>query len=437
MPSQFLEDLKAKIGADLYGRLSDLADEEVGLAMKMPLVDEYREKKYYHQRALADQVMAESHAFSELGLNISPLDVVTILFRCRTLFACKNEDEYQQRVTGSYVDEVGFSVPWARRSDVLDSVIESYFDRLEGFLGDRTLITEVSHFDGDPAAIQKFFDDLFAKMGLPCVAFIDESSLVAKQKVLEPGLRTYTEADAKRYFNAPSIGFKTHGSYLFGYLYGAAWLRTFFNLLRIGGFIYPGQIDFGRTGVPFTAPTSPVLLGHHSSGCYVWDEDMREPWSKIPDGTLFLSFGYRGLAKMWLDTRTFGGHEKFLLENRSILDYMARPWDKKSLYDIAPTLDMLSSAAQMPDLGGKILLLYCSLEHLFVPSNTNSDNKKYIVGGINALNPDLLPWFNKLYKLRCEYAHRGYVIREPSTRSLIVESMVNITKLLVAKLGIR
>lgn len=58
---------------------------------------------------------------------------------------------------------------------------------------------------------------------------------------------------------------------------------------------------------------------------------------------------------------------------------------------------------QIPDDGAKLLLLYCCLKHLFVPEGYTRDNKKYIVGGINAVRPDLLKWFEELYKRRCTY----------------------------------
>lgn len=87
-------------------------------------------------------------------------------------------------------------------------------------------------------------------------------------------------------------------------------------------------------------------------------------------------------------------------------------------------------------MGAKILLIYCCLEHLFVPSNVEADNKKYIVGGMNALAPRLLRWFDRLYDLRCDYAHKGFVLRDDHTLALVMESMVNVMILLVAKLSV-
>jgi hypothetical protein len=214
------------------------------------------------------------------------------------------------------------------------------------------------------------------------------------------------------------------------------WLRTFLNLLRIGGYIHPGQIGFGHSDVEMIAPTFPVFLGDHSSGTYKWDEDKQESWAKIPDGCLFQSFGYRGLSKAWFDKRTLPRLEKFLQSQKRLFECLKNPWNEGNLRDVAPTLDILSSATQIPDVGAKILLIYCCLEHLFVPKNAKTDNRKYIVGGMNALAPQLLGWFNQLYDLRCDYAHKGFVLRNDGTMSLIMESMKNVMTLLTAKLSV-
>ena len=89
----------------------------------------------------------------------------------------------------------------------------------------------------------------------------------------------------------------------------------------------------------------------------------------------------------------------------------------------------------VPDEGAKLLLLYCCLEHLFVPPNFTRDNKKYIVRGMHALRPDLLEWFNRLYKQRCAYAHKGFLVPGEETRGLMVESVNNVLALIMAKLA--
>jgi len=110
---------------------------------------------------------------------------------------------------------------------------------------------------------------------------------------------------------------------------------------------------------------------------------------------------------MWLDLRNFSKIKQFMLDHRAIFEHLKYPWNATNTGDVAPTLDILSSATQIPDLGAKILLIYCCLEHLFVPEQAGAENKKYIIGGLKALKPQLSSWFDKLYQQRCAYAHKG------------------------------
>lgn len=431
----FLETIKKQIGDELYSRLEKEAEKEVALAMKMPLKDKWGQEQYYRQRFLLAELLSECKRFEEIGLKISPVDIVLALFRCKMLFAAQGEDEYMKRIGGGMHN---FGLWRDKSKGPLDTIINLHFDRLADSLQERTLLAEINSFKELNPKIgtqshQKFFDGLFAKLNAPFVSFFDDSNLMEKYKRAEPGLGEYDAKKAKEFFCAPSIGFTTFGSEMYCYWHAASWLRAFLNILRIAGFINPGQMNFGPTDINFLGPKAAVFLGTYSQGCYCWEEDAREPWAKTPDGSLFLSFGYRGLSKMWLDSRTYGGIEKVILENQKILEHLKNPWSEKSLRDVVPTLEILSSATQTPDVGAKILLIYCSLEHLFVPINVKRDNKKYIVGGIHAIRPDLLPWFERLYDLRCEYAHKGFVVRDDKIRGLIFESMRNALSLLVAK----
>jgi hypothetical protein len=309
---------------------------------------------------------------------------------------------------------------------------------LETRISERILLTHITSFESvlaSPAKPQNFFDELFAKLGFPFLCFIDEEQLIAQHKHFEPGLMSYDSVDAARFFSASSIGFKTFGSRNYCLWYSSVWLRTLLDLLRIASYIHPGQRSFGWD-VKMTGPTFPVFLGDHAAGVLKYDEDRKEQWAKIPDGCLFLSFGYRGLSKMQLDNRTFTKLENFIRDHKAVFDCLKNPWNAKSIFDIAPSLDILSSATQIPSLGAKILLVYCCLEHLFVPGVAKGENKKYIIGGLNALGPELLPWFYELYDLRCSYAHKGFVRSDDRTMVLIAESMKNAMKLLVRKLSI-
>ena len=431
----FQQKIRTTVGNDVYEKLEKEANNEVSLALKMPLKDQYGQDKYYRTRFLIPLIIPECELFEQKGLKISPLDIVNILFRCKLLFAVQTKDEYAKRAdAGSWIDRYDFGVGWTKKSNAVDSIINEYLDRLEASEKERTLIVEINSFHANHAIQQTFFDQLFQKLSLPFNCYLEENQLIDKYKILEPGLREYELEDAKRFFCSPSIGFTTFGSSTYCFWYASAWLRTFLSILKISGFLTPGQIEFGASGVEIMAPTYPVFLGTHSSGCFCWEEDEKESWEKIPDGCLFRSFGYRGISKMWLDNRSFPGIEKFVFEHKKIFDLLNNPWGKRYLNDIAPTLDILASATQISDLGAKLLLIYCCLEHLLVPKNINTDNKKYIVGGINALRSDLLEWFDRLYKLRCDYAHKGFIKRDDKVLKLIRESVRNVMTLLIAKL---
>ncbi len=408
--------------------------------MQMPLLSEHHQDQFYTPRFVASELLAEFDSFEKAGLKISPTDLVKILFKCKLLFASKTEKEFGQRCGGIFplLADSASIVRWSEKAEISDILIDRHITQLEAGIRERTMLAHVSSYSalaGDMTP-QVFFERLFAKVGLPLVCFFDGEHLIEKHRQLEPNLIQYDAKRAKEFFSASSIGFSCLGSRDYCYWYSTMWLRTFLNLLRIGGYINPGQIGFGLSDVQMIAPTFPVFLGDHSGGAYKWDEDKQESWAKIPDGCLFRSFGYRGLSKAYFDRRTFSGLEQFFQDHAKIFAFLKNPWNARNMKDVAPTLDILSSATQIPDVGAKILLIYCCLEHLFVPANAKTENRKYIVGGMNALAPQLLSWFDRLYNLRCDYAHKGFVLIDNTTMRLIMDSMKNVMWILVAKLSV-
>jgi hypothetical protein len=432
MAELYQDKLRKAIGQDIYSHLDNEANKEVSLSLQMPLLNQYGGKNYYRPRRLIGNLLQVCSHFEELGIKLSPIDIIQTLFKCKLFFAAKSLDEYYQRAGGSFLSETRLTLK--DKSNGVEVLISEHLNRIEDDIRERVLLSVVSHVNSTSTEQQLFFEGLFEKMNAPFECFFDEDVLLEKYKAAEPGRIDYSKEDAKRYFSNPSIGFRISGSETYVHWYASAWLRIFFNILRIAGFIYPGQMDFGSPAHGITAPTCPVVPG--TSGFFTWEEDTKKPWEKIPDGCLFRSFGYRGQSIMWLDKRTFGDIEKFILENRIVFDRLKNPWTHQNINDVAPCLDILSSATQIPDLGAKVLLIYCCLEHLFVPKEVRQDNKKYIIGGINALKPDFLLWFKHLYDLRCDYAHKGFVIRSDKLLSLVKESMNNVVALMVAKLSL-
>lgn len=349
-----------------------------------------------------------------------------------------NEREFQQR-RGQYgLFENRASLPqWADRESSLDMVEDRYVSGLETDIQERMLLSPINSLNSDPRSVerqQQFFDDLFRALDVPFVGFL-ETHLIEKHKQYERGLLTYELDAAKSFFSAPSLGYTIVGTHNYCFWCGTVWLRTFLHMLRIGGFIYPGQIEFSLSA-KMMPPTYPVFLGMHATGCYQWHEDKKEPWGKLPDGSLFCSWGFRGISNMWLDMRNVERIMQFMLDHKRIFEQLENPWSDRCTKEVAPILDILSSATQVPDLGAKLLLIYCCLEHLFVPAQAGAENSKYIIGGLNALKPGLRPWFYGLYEQRNQYAHKGFVLRNERTLALIINSVKNVMTLLVAKLSV-
>jgi hypothetical protein len=433
----FRDNVKAKMGAERYVHIQAEAEKEVALAMQMPLKDKFDQDQYYSPRLLLRESQADYEYFHRVGLQILPLDLFLVLFRCKLLQAARSEREFQQRS-----DQPGFFAnlairpQWADKGMPFGALEDKYVSGLETDIQERTLISPINSLNPDQLGMdqqQNFFADLFQTLTVPLVIFLDD--LVEKHKQREPGLKTYELDTAKKFFSAPSLGCTTTGTETYCFWLGTVWLRTFLNMLRIACFINPGQVEF-FLNAKMEPPTFPVFLGRHAQGAYQWQEDKKESWEKLPDGSLFRSWGFRGLSNMWLDLRNKPAVKQFMLDHKCIFLHLANPWGDKSARDVAPVLDILSSATQIPDLGAKLLLIYCCLEHLFVPSQTGAENSKYIIGGLNALKPGLATWFRDLYSQRCEYAHKGFVLRTDKTLALIRDSMKNVMTLLAAKLSV-
>lgn len=338
----FLDTIKAKVGEQCYRHIENVAEKEVALAMQMPLMDKYYQENYYSPRFVVDELLGEFESFENAGLKVTPTDLVKILFRCKLLFASKSEHEFDQRCGGLFpiLVDSAWVVRWAERDEKIEVLIDRHITHLADGIGERVLLAHVSSFtrldrDMEP---QAFFEKLFENTGLPFVCFFNGDHLIEKHKQFEPGLMSYDSKRADEFVSAPSIGFRSTGSRDYCFWHSTMWLRTFLNLLRIGAFIHPGQIELGMSDIKMTGPTFPVFLGDHAGGALKWDEDKREPWAKIPDGCLFRSFGWRGLSKAWFDRRTFPGLEKFFQSYKRIFECLKNPWNRRSIRDVAPAL---------------------------------------------------------------------------------------------------
>ncbi|MDB5265272.1 MAG: hypothetical protein JWN64_843 [Parcubacteria group bacterium] len=432
--------IRNSVGEETFIRLEAVAETEVALAMQMPLLDKWGKEKYYQRRALLTELLSLFQEFEEKDLKIAPLDIVTICFKAKLLKACQTDHEFAQRAGGSDLfAERAFVFSWSEKSEKIEDIIEKHLLALEGSIIKRALVVEISDlrdFETEKTR-SEFFDGFFGKFDPSYRAYVDFDQEKRHAKFNKTFTDLYPGAGADSIRHCPlAFSYETEGSWTYVYFVGTARLRAFLNVLRVAAFLYPAQVDFGTGKVQIMAPSSPYMLRPEAmGGGYSWEEDEKKPWEKIPDGVLFLSFGYRGIVPMFLDGRNLGGVEKVFNESKVIFEHLKNPWTSPCISDIAPTLDILSSATQIPDLGAKILQIYCCLEHLFVPKGITKDMTKYIIGAINVLKPELKPWFDDLYKLRNNYAHRGYVQRTETTRSMTSTSVHNVLTLLVAKLN--
>ena len=195
----YLEIIKSQIGQDCYTRLEKEAEKELSLALKMPLTNQYGDKQYYRKRVLVGDIFPDCHRFNEMGLGISPLDVVDAVFRAKLLFASQDKESFLQR-SGEGSRAIGI---WEKKPSSFSYALECFFKWIENSIHERTLLTQLSSFRAPSAngdnAVETFFEQLFQKLGAPFVAFIDKSALMAKYQQLQPGMQ-YNEAIGQAVF---------------------------------------------------------------------------------------------------------------------------------------------------------------------------------------------------------------------------------------------
>ncbi len=405
----FLQSIIDTVGLETYKKLEKESDNEVALSLKMPLKNQDNKDNYYSQRDLRPILLNECEMFENKGLKISPIEVVNILFKCKTLFAVKDWMEYTSRVWDiSQVDEFRFAVPRNMKKEWIEKIVNIYLEKLSTYQYDRIFVTEINSYNWNNKDITEFLEYTIQQLSLPY---------------------TVHEKDDMLY-----VWYKVFWSEIYVRKFASIQLRVFLSILKIAWFIHPWQIEFRNTWVEIMAPKAPVFWGTWITWWYCRDEDMREPRDRVPDWCLWRSFWYRGISKIWLDQRNKDKISSFYKKHRNIIDAFSNPWSDECIKDISPVLEILSSSTQVPDVGAKILLIYCCLEHLFVPKGMNKNQKNYIVGGIKAINSDLLDWFDKLYNLRCSYAHKWFIKRDKQYLSILTVSFENIMDLLNVKI---
>ena len=442
------ESLIQKILPDSWRKFEKEADFEVGLAKKMALTycwgSGQPERCYYNQRSLFDGIVELSDEFLKNDFMVHPYDLFSILFRCKMLYASTTEDEFVQRSWWFFAfrrRDIYDIISWKNKSHWYEILITEAINSLESEIYERRLLTSISwyrimdHLE-EKFSAQNFLNDLFQELGINTKVFLQNPTVDNSNKYywFNGFNQSYdTQDKIDDFFRAPSISYGIKGSEMFCFKISSTILVNILNLLRIFSFIRPAQIMFWENDIPFLPPEWPVFMWWNSYWCFYWEQDKQDPWNKVPDWNIFTSFWFRTLNYSWLDYRIHESMREFFISNQSILQkVVSKTWDNSVIKVIYPVLDLLNSATQITDLWAKLLLIYCSLEHLFVPKWKDKENDKYILWWINALDTSLVPWFIELYGQRNRYAHKGYIINDKENKWLnfIQESMNNVVKLL-------
>ncbi|MBI1812074.1 MAG: hypothetical protein HYR78_09160 [Nitrospirae bacterium] len=138
MAELYQDKLRKAIGQDIYSHLDNEANKEVSLSLRMPLLDENGKTNYYKQRYLIGNLLDELRRFEELGIKLSPIDIIQTLFKCKLFFAAKCLDEYYQRAGGSFLSETRLTLK--DKSNGVEVLISEHLNRIEDNIRERVLL---------------------------------------------------------------------------------------------------------------------------------------------------------------------------------------------------------------------------------------------------------------------------------------------------------
>lgn len=240
----FQEEIKNKIGNDIYSKLDKMSNFALGGKYSFCFDSPLGQNSFIEE--LLPTVIPICKLFEDKKFTISPFDVVNVLYKCKLLKSAKSKEDYKNKTLHyNLVDEFDFFIPWHKKDIEFNELTKGYFERLSSFQNNNTLITHISSYKGSNFEIQRFLDGVFHKLNFPFRAYFDDS--VIKENYLKRNgeWADFDKDRANRYFSAPSIGFECYGSKLYCRWHSNIWLKSIISLLKIGGFIHPGQIEYG------------------------------------------------------------------------------------------------------------------------------------------------------------------------------------------------
>ena len=449
MTNSFFQEIKAKTSNATWKKLEAIANREVGLALRAEIFIDpsYARSKYHRLSYFFPDIFNLYSHFYISNVGVSPWEIINILFRCKLIRIVKSQGEFDARTGGggSFVDSSDFRLTMQDAEKEYADLITERFEILKKQTeneGEKAVIVAIWNFDCYSEGMEGF--TLEMEKRFPGFHFLFTSQqLVDFQKRFDIGmpLSNYTPENARQYLmslmgNFFAIAYVGKGGDDYVSRYALPVIKMLCDFFRIFGFIYPYQRDSGGDrDYRYDAPIGYSLIcsgSTNSHGCFLWREERKPLVDRHPDGNLFLSFGFRSIARLHLDVRTFPAYLDLFDKHKTLFNVVLKPYTGAYTNDVLPIIHLLSTASQVQDYGGKVLLLMCCLEHMYAKDGFRGI--KSITKQVELFRPDLVSWILELYRLRCEYAHNGYLSGISDLNSFAAESMKNCLELLQANI---
>lgn len=441
--------LRSKVKKSIWLRLEALANKEVGKARfaDVRIDPSYSRSKYHSIAYMFPDTVGMYAYFYGKQLKVTPWDVFNVLFRCKLAQIVGSPDEFDVRSGGGslFSDGCSFAPTVADMKKPYDTYLIERLETLQVSADsgdDKAVIVPVWNFDCFTRDIDNFADEMEKRF--PGFLFLfTNARLVKLQKHLDRGMPKahYNVKEARRLLLDLSgkvfgIAYVGQGTDDYVTRYGMVTLKVICDLFRIFGFIYPYQRDSGGDReFKYEAPIghSFITARQRSHGCFLWHEEKKPLVDRSPDGNLHISFGFRSIAKLHIDNRTYASFLAMFDESKSLTDLaLYQPYSEKFTGEVLPVLHLLSTASQAQDWGTKILLIMCCLEHMYTIGRF--EGIQNIIDRMKPSTPKLTAWAEELYRLRCDYAHNGYLSGQTDLHAFVADSMKNCLELLRAKL---
>ena len=159
----FIQEIKTAIGEELYSNLNKLANGAFSKKSQLCSNTPLGQNSYIEE--ILPKLVTECEIFENKNLRISPIDVINILYKCKLVKASGTIEDYKKStVCYNLVDEFDFFIPWEKRNNSEENLIQDCFERLQSLLKSNTLIVEINSFNGGSYEIQSFFDNLFKEL---------------------------------------------------------------------------------------------------------------------------------------------------------------------------------------------------------------------------------------------------------------------------------